>query len=257
MKLKICIPFYKEYEACKKGLAEFSRMKGRPDHYIGTAKSYDPALGRNTLVSKSQKKWQVEFEGGFSHYLFIDSDISFRARDVMRLLAQDKDIISGAYVRKDNPEYYQGGFWAEDLPGNIKNYVRSESTGTHKVDYVGGGFLLVKAEALVRMEYPWFRRVMISNEETQAEVQEDYGFCLNARDHDLDVFLDCDVVVDHIFETEEKNSEDFTPDSISRDVLMITEALTKFSRKYALCYERLVNTTAQLAKLTNKQKEKK
>jgi hypothetical protein len=50
--------------------------------------------GRNTLVA------QALVDPGVTHVLFIDSDISWTAPSILRLLRKDVDIVGGIYPHK-------------------------------------------------------------------------------------------------------------------------------------------------------------
>jgi hypothetical protein len=54
-----------------------------------------------SLITRARNYLVDEFlRSGFTHLLFIDSDIHFDPRDVIALLALDKDVIGGPYPKK-------------------------------------------------------------------------------------------------------------------------------------------------------------
>lgn len=242
MKIKVCVPYYWNYEIALPGIRELLHCKEH-QFEVKTIESGDAGYGRNLLISKSQVKKQKEF-GDFDYFLFVDSDISFCLKDVLTLLDRKKDIISAAYIRRDRPQFFQAGMWDEKILGNIKIHFKKDSTGFHKVDYVGAGFLLVKTEVFAKIESPWFRRALVEKEGCQAETGEDYGFCLQLNKAGIDIWVDCDTRVKHVLEKCKsvlvQPEGEFISASIAEDVLRVTETLSRLSGKYSLCYDELI-----------------
>lgn len=99
---------------------------------------------------------------GTDYLLFIDSDVVFDAKDVFKLLAHDKDIVSGIYPKKylntqkinHIASSYQGVFkdnsWrslATDFATEINpSFLNKVSRGDKlvEVDYAATGFMLIK-----------------------------------------------------------------------------------------------------------------
>jgi hypothetical protein len=123
---------------------------------------------RNYLVDEFLRAEQ------FTHMLFIDADIHFDPRDVIALLALDKDIIGGPYPKKSikwaavkeaivkNPDIDAGEL--EKVSGD---FVFNPAPGTEKFSVVepievleiGTGFMMIKREvfAQFRDAYPELR----------------------------------------------------------------------------------------------------
>jgi len=59
-------------------------------------------LFNESLITRARNYLVDEFlrNEGFTHLLFIDSDIHFNPQDVIALLALDKDVIGGPYPKK-------------------------------------------------------------------------------------------------------------------------------------------------------------
>lgn len=123
---------------------------------------------RNYLVDEFLRAQQ------FTHMLFIDADIHYDPRDVIALLAMDKDIIGGPYPKKSikwtsvkeavkrNPniepsemEKVAGDFVFNPAPGTERFNV-SEPI---EVLEIGTGFMLIKREVFAKFEkaYPELR----------------------------------------------------------------------------------------------------
>jgi hypothetical protein len=107
---------------------------------------------------------------------------------------------------------YRGDF-GRYVAGNFSKYgtvctegfIPREFKGLHKVDFVGAGFLLVKSHVFGKMTYPWFHEAIIhykKNGQKRAQYAgDDIGFCLNAKKHNIPIWVDLDCVVTHLIET--------------------------------------------------------
>ena len=117
-------------------------------------------LFNESLITRARNYLVDEFlRSGFTHLLFIDSDIHFDPQDVLALLALDKDIIGAPYPKKSinwnnvanglkkNPDVNPGEL--EKLTGD---YVFNPVPGTTQfrvtepleVMEIGTGFMMVK-----------------------------------------------------------------------------------------------------------------
>ncbi len=60
-------------------------------------------LFNESLITRARNYLVDEFlRSGFTHLLFIDSDINFDPNDVIALIALDKDVIGGPYPKQLN-----------------------------------------------------------------------------------------------------------------------------------------------------------
>jgi hypothetical protein len=128
-----------------------------------------------SLITRARNYLVDEFlrAEGFTHLLFIDADIHFDPRDVIALLALQKDVIGGPYPKKsikwgaikeaikrhpDLPvsemEKLAGDFVFNPAPGTEKFSVAEPI----EVLEIGTGFMLVKREVFDRFKeaYPEF-----------------------------------------------------------------------------------------------------
>lgn len=128
-----------------------------------------------SLITRARNYLVDEFlrAEGFTHLLFIDADIHFDPRDVIALLALDKDVIGGPYPKKSikwgaikdaikrHPELpisemekVAGDFVFNPAPGTEKFSVAEPV----EVLEIGTGFMMVKREVFDRFKeaYPEF-----------------------------------------------------------------------------------------------------
>jgi len=128
-----------------------------------------------SLITRARNYLVDEFlrAEGFTHLLFIDADIHFDPRDVIALLALDKDVIGGPYPKKSikwasikegvkrHPEITPAEM--EKLAGD---FVFNPAPGTEKFSVaepievleIGTGFMMVKREVFDKFKdaYPEF-----------------------------------------------------------------------------------------------------
>jgi hypothetical protein len=173
-----------------------------------------------------------------THLMFIDADINFDCVDIMHMLQHDKDIIVGAYPKKDLD-------WAtmEDAlndgplnPGELKeigsNYAMNmawvdKEEGGRRLDVQNGliklkdaatGFMLIKREVIMKMidAYPdlYFNNDLnldpefakwtylffdcMHEKETKRYLSEDYAFCRRWQALGGEVWLDPLIKLDHV-----------------------------------------------------------
>jgi hypothetical protein len=133
-------------------------------------------LFNESLITRARNYLVDEFlrSQGFTHLLFIDSDIGFDPNDVLALIALEKDVIGGPYPKKsinwntvasvarNNLDMSPG-----DLEAVIGDYVMNPIPGTQQfkvtepleVMEIGTGFMLIKREVFSKFkdEYPHLR----------------------------------------------------------------------------------------------------
>ncbi len=123
-------------------------------------------FANESLITRARNSFTARFLGRsrFSHLLFIDADIGFTPRSVLRLLAIDRDVSGGCYPMKsidwekiaravrENPNLsaeemrlrglrYAVNILAEDRGDRTVQPIRD---GFVRVDRLGTGFLLIR-----------------------------------------------------------------------------------------------------------------
>ena len=125
-------------------------------------------LFNESLITRARNYLVDEFldRSDCTHLLFIDSDINFDPRDVIALLALDKDVIGGPYPKKaikwkniksgiqKNPTIDAG--MLEKLAGDfvfnpVKGTQQFSVTEPLEVMEIGTGFMMVKREVFAQM----------------------------------------------------------------------------------------------------------
>lgn len=127
-----------------------------------------------SLITRARNYLCDEFiRSGFTHMLFIDADIHFDPRDVIAMLALDKDIIGGPYPKKSIkwPAIAAAARKFPDMPPQELeklggDFVFNAVVGTGQFNVgeplqvmeIGTGFMLVKREVFDKFKeaYPEF-----------------------------------------------------------------------------------------------------
>jgi hypothetical protein len=145
---------------------------------------------------------------GYTHFMFIDSDMGWEATDVVKFLLADQDVLAGAYRKKTEKDEYTVTF----APGNF-----TVERGMCEVERAGCGFLMIKRSVFDRMMeyYPDLKTnshsALLSAEEqnfvygffeNKLEPDnywgEDYAFCNRWRAMGGKVFCEINTRLDHL-----------------------------------------------------------
>ncbi len=188
--------------------------------------SYESLItrGRNTLVSKFLDKAEA------THLLFIDADIGFDPRQVVRMLEFEEDVVAGMYPLKTLAwdaaalERARRGEGVDTAPIRFvgtpcEGDARVERDGFVTATYAGTGFMLIRREALLRLieAYPETRYTAAHATAEAAQsphqyalfdcvvdkasghyLSEDYTFCQRWRAIGGTVWLDPRGVLTHV-----------------------------------------------------------
>jgi len=186
-------------------------------------------LFNESLITRARNYLVDEFlRSNFTHLLFIDSDISFDANDVLTLLALDKDIVGGPYPKKTLAyekmvTAVQKGAVTEKNPEDLKKYIgdivfnplhgetQININKPIQVSELGTGFMMIErsvfakyAEAYPELEYtPDHNRSEHFNGERKIHayfdtvidplsdryLSEDYMFCRWAQKIGIEIWL--------------------------------------------------------------------
>lgn len=120
-----------------------------------------------SLLQRSRNYVVDEFlRSGFTHLMFIDTDICFQPEHVIALLMLDKDVIGAPYPEKQKIEWetivqtiQNGNCLEEDLPrvaGDLVFDKHTDPSNLVEVDVIKPGFMLVKRQVFDKLQlaYP-------------------------------------------------------------------------------------------------------
>lgn len=198
IKIRICTPFYSEFETVKPGVVSCIQSQIAEFHFEPRQSGPLMFRNRNSLINdlKSQKKYQLPLSG-FDYFLFVDSDISFSVKNVERLLSHNKEICCSPYFTHDKPYTYNTGMFFDSYPGLIRYQHTKHSSGLSEVDFSGTGFMLIHRSVFEKLSYPWFEPMKIEFGDNCEAIGEDLCFCIKAKNAGYKIFCDFDNKVDH------------------------------------------------------------
>jgi hypothetical protein len=150
-----------------------------------------------------------------THLIFIDTDIVFSAKDILKLIEADLSVIGGVYPKKylkENTAKYPVDF---TVNGSVFN---TQTPEILEAEYVPTGFMCIKKETLLTIieknkdiEYinnidayttetnifhDFFRCVI--NPETKHYLSEDYSFCELCKKSEIKVYIYTNITLKHI-----------------------------------------------------------
>jgi hypothetical protein len=135
-------------------------------------------MARNALVHEFLKTDATEL-------LFIDADVVATADDMLRLMAQSRDITTGAYPRRAKDQNFFADLYF-DANGDL------EFDGSlMRVERAPTGFMLIQRHVIEKL-------VAAHPEWIYEYVGEDYLFCDRATQMGFKVYIDVDISLPHV-----------------------------------------------------------
>ena len=182
-KILICIP---SMDTVATGFAQSLAMLQKGGHECAIMFQVGSLIydARNKLAKQALKM-------GADYAMWFDSDMVFEPDTMIKLLKDDKDIVSGMYFRR-SPPYTLVAFGECDVQ-NRKWTDAEIPTELAKVGGVGFGCVLMKTEVLFEVASrfkTWF--------DPLNGFGEDLSFCWRAKECGFDVWLDPQVSCGHI-----------------------------------------------------------
>ena len=137
--------------------------------------------------------WVVK---GYDYLFSVDSDIAFAPDTLVRMLAHDKDVVSGLYIQR-KPGQHILEIYEHTPTGGVANMPYGKLKGRPLVEVAGCGFgcALVKAEVMRKIGYPQFK--YHSALYMDGTVSEDVDFCRKARDNGFRIWADPTILCRH------------------------------------------------------------
>ena len=146
----------------------------------------DLFLGHTYIHGGRELVLEAAVRRGFSHLLWLDTDMSVPRTAAVRLMAHDLPIVGCNYRSRR-----QGSskFTAQQDDGTPVA-TTAQSTGLQEVGAVGFGCVLMRVDLVSRLHRPWFRHGL---NDLGGDIGEDIMFCRSVRatghpvhiDHDL------------------------------------------------------------------------
>ena len=145
------------------------------------------SLARNSIVD-------IAIERGFTHLLFLDTDMTFPADTIKKLISHDKDIVSGLYFERYAP-YRPMLRKRLDDGYSLVDYTKG---GLVECDALGAGCLLVKIDVFKKIGKPYFEYRLTKKGIKETFLSEDIVFCERAREEGFKIFCDTTIRCGHL-----------------------------------------------------------
>jgi FkbM family methyltransferase len=142
----------------------------------------------------------AEWAKRYDYLLSIDSDIVLPKDCLKKMLAADKDIVSGLYIQRKPGEQTLEVYMSTPNGGctNIP-YALLEKHKLVEIEACGMGCALIKSQVFIKTPYPHFvYKEALTMKDT---VSEDVYFCRKAKQHGFQVWADVTIKCDHIGST--------------------------------------------------------
>ncbi len=146
-----------------------------------------PAHGRNLII-------QAAFDNNCTHVLIVDDDHQYEPDALLRLLAHDKDIVSGLYFSRAYPHIPMAFDIAHEDGSCFPIYLFDGLKGLVPVVATGFGFLLIKTSVFEKLEKPYVRLGELDPEQWC----DDMGFFKRTREAGIQAYCDLDCWVGHM-----------------------------------------------------------
>ena len=129
---------------------------------------------------------QVALDGGWTHILFIDSDMEFPPDLAVRLVKHHEPVVAINCMARRHPHYLTAR-----TADSHEIVTTTDSTGLEKVARVGTGIMLIHLDVLREMPLPWFEYEWLA--EKQVFRGEDFVFCDKLARAGVPVYIDHDL----------------------------------------------------------------
>ena len=138
--------------------------------------------------------WVVK---GFDYLFAVDSDMAFAPDTLAKMLAHDRDIVSGLYIQRI-PGQHTLEVYEPNAQGGVTHipYDKIRGQGLVEIASCGFGCVLVKGAVFKAIPYPHF--VYHSAIDHANTVSEDIDFCNKARTRGFKLFADTTILCRHI-----------------------------------------------------------
>lgn len=140
-------------------------------------------------------EWTMK--NGYDYLFAVDSDIAFSSDTLIKLLAHDKDLVSGVYIQRI-PGRHTIEIMRKNAQGGIThvNWDDIKGQGLVPIDGCGFGCVLIKTQVFNAIPYPHF--LYHSAIDHANTVSEDVHFCNQARDRGFTLWADTSITCEHI-----------------------------------------------------------
>jgi len=138
----------------------------------------------------------------YDYLMWIDSDMVFTPEQFFKMLAREKDIMSGSAMT--DPRTRKLNWGKIDTEGRC-NFVTKDTVkdfpldedGLADVDFVGYAWLLVRKGVYEKMLFPWFRPMTTRYGNNMYFPSEDIGWCHAVKELGFKIYVDPELHIGH------------------------------------------------------------
>jgi hypothetical protein len=188
MKPKVLIAVPTQEFARRADFYDYYNALEKPEGTLATfSHGQSPAKNRNIMI-------RTALEQNATHILFIDDDMAVPSDGLIKLLAHDKDIVSGLYLLRNYPHFpLMFKRWFPD--GRCQyDFLTPDKKGLVPVVNIGLGFCLIKIDVFKKLKDPW---ITLGAYEKDGWC-DDINFFNKCREAGYEMFVDTDVACGHI-----------------------------------------------------------
>lgn len=181
--------------------------KGGHEVLFRFARGYDCAMARNVIA-------QMAIDLNTDYVLMVDNDVTVPSYALTAMLEDPKDVCLGYYAHRDSDNIYRGRtsvcrLYDENGSAYFNYPLESEYTDEemknfralqqYKLQIHGGGMgcALIKTDIFKRLEYPWYKWVLYTDEH-RGVLGEDLYFCEQCKNAKIPVYTDSRVGCGHM-----------------------------------------------------------
>lgn len=178
----------------------FMMLKKPTNHLTISLPGSLTSLARNSIVD-------LAIENNCTHIMFLDTDMTFPANTIEKLINHDKDIVGGLYFERYHP-YKPAVFW-KDTDGDyaLKDIPQNKLV---ECDAIGTGCLLIKTSVFEKLEKPYFeyRLGKYGTFNDNKFFSEDIVFCETCKSKGMTIYCDTSIKCGHLL-TDVEVTEEF------------------------------------------------
>jgi len=145
-------------------------------------------IGHSLVYDAREMAIKQMKSGDFSHIFFMDSDMTPPPDIITKLIAHDKDIVSGIAFKRFAP--YEPCFFKSITEDKAEHYFDYPENELLEVEGVGMACCLIKREVFDKLEEPYFF--------PKEGIGEDLAFCVRAKEAGFKMYVDTSIVVGHV-----------------------------------------------------------
>lgn len=153
-----------------------------------SAHGQSPARNRNIIIDQA-------LEHNCTHIFFLDDDVSFKPDTLVRLLAHDKDIVTGVYLQRNYPHLPIIFDRAFSDGKNAHRFFNDNDNGLVEITNCGLGAVLINTIVFTKLDKPYVRLGQLSKDHWDDDIE----FFNRVRAAGFKLYADLECPVGHYF----------------------------------------------------------